>query len=267
MFTLIALCFVLPFATVSYVGGCESSGEPGDASFTGIQLVTRTVPAATGADSERYARQLASYVEHTEATAAEIAFAAAIVGLALGLLGVAGGPGLCAAVGLGAVIQLPFAIGEGYEWRSHPGYWLTLGVFAWAWLLHVFRWTQRRRIAGGRSPAYWIGVGAGMVGLNVLLIFSVFALHAFALMPLLLAVGAAVFLYIRRWRTRKRLGAANSASYWELVVAGAVAIYLSLIVGVLIHALWAVPLLWAGGIGFIRLVKEANAKPESATLP
>src|SRR4051794_28585075 len=112
VFTLVALCFLLPFATVTYVGGCEQEGQAGDASFTGIQLVTRSVPPATGADSPSWAHELAAYIEHTNSTTAEVAFAAAIVGLALSLFGLMDGPGVCAAVGLGAVVQLPFAIGD-----------------------------------------------------------------------------------------------------------------------------------------------------------
>ncbi len=261
-FSLIALCFVLPFATVTFVGGCESSGEAGDAHFTGIQLVTRSVPPATGADSKQYARFLARHVEDADSTAAEIAFAAVLVGLGLGLFGVAGGAGVCAAVGLGAVLQLSFTLGDGYDWQPHIGQWLALGGFAWVWLLHLFRWTQRRQIAGGRSLSFWVGVGAGIVALNVLMILAAISLRYLSL-PLILAVFvAAVVLYIRRWVMRRRLGVANSAGYWELVVAGSVAIYLSLPLAVLLRGLWAVPLVWVGALGVIRLVKEANHRTQ-----
>ena len=267
VFTLVALCFLLPFATVSYVGGCENSGEPGEASFTGIQLVTRTVPTATGADNRHWAHELSNYVEHTSATAAEIAFAAAIVGLVLGLLGLAGGPGLCAAVGLGAVLQLPFTIGDGYEWDAHAGHWLTLAGFAGAGALHFLRWAERRRIAGGRSRAEWFGIGAGVLALTVALPVSAFALRPIGFVIWLVAVASAGYLYVRRWRARKRTGVASSATYWELVVVGTVAIYISLIVGGLLHALWVVPLLWAVGLQITRRVKEAKAIPQSGALP
>ena len=119
IFTLIALCSLLPFVAFG-------SSYDGRTSFTGIQLVT-----------------------HASSTTAEIAFGAAVVGLVLGLLGVAAGPGWCAAVGLGALfldllfqffLSVPF--GSGYEPRV--GYWLALVLFAWAGILHLGRWVERR---------------------------------------------------------------------------------------------------------------------------
>ncbi len=268
VFTLIALFFVLPFATATNVGGCEGSNyNPGTTSFTGIQLVTRAVPLATGADNQRAAKAITSDVEHREGFAADVAFAAALLGLVLGLFGVSAGPGWCAAVGLGAVLQLPFTIGDEYEWDSHVGYWLILGGFAAAGILHFLFWANRTRARGGREPVYWLGVGAGIIALNYVLYSAGLALRWLVLVPILLAIGAAIFLYVRRWRARKRLGVANRAGYWELVVAGSLAIYASLIVGILIHALWAVPLIWAGLIALKHAAKAANAEPKSGTLP
>src|SRR4051812_35965765 len=101
VFGLIALCFLLPFGTVR---SCDDSWDETEVRITGIQLVTHSVPRATGAwQSEDAATNLGEdaaftrEVEKNLGLPAEIAFGAAIVGLVLGLLGVAGG-GWCAVV-------------------------------------------------------------------------------------------------------------------------------------------------------------------------
>jgi hypothetical protein len=158
-FTLIALCFVLPFATVTWMGGCSYSGH-GQTSFTGIQLVTRSVPRGTGtgncsaniAGKPDAAGAINSCVEQAGATPAEIAFAAAIVGIVLGLLRVTGGPGYCAAVGLGALLQTFLFLDNGRV-SPHAGYWIALSLFSWAGILHFRRWWARRPIRARRGPS------------------------------------------------------------------------------------------------------------------
>jgi hypothetical protein len=167
VFTLIVLCFLLSFATVSFVGGCSYSGH-GQTSFTGMQLVTRMVPEGTGTgncpanitgESPYTGGAINSCVERAGATSAEIAFGAAVVGLVLGLLGVAGGPGYCAAVGVGALLQLFLSLGD-YQVSPHAGYWIALSLFGWAGILHVRRWWVRRptRVGGRYRPLVSAGV-------------------------------------------------------------------------------------------------------------
>src|SRR6476646_10272998 len=80
IFALVALCFLLPFATVN-LGGCDP--DTGSTSFTGIQIVTRSVPPVTGAEyglnaafDRSNAARLASEVEKTGSGTAELAFGA-----------------------------------------------------------------------------------------------------------------------------------------------------------------------------------------------
>src|SRR6516165_5519439 len=95
LFTLIALCFLLPFATVS----CDDANT----TFTGAQLVTHTVPRGGVLDeAPECSTDISVCVERNASTTATIALFAALIGLALGLIGVGRGPGWCAAVGFGA---------------------------------------------------------------------------------------------------------------------------------------------------------------------
>jgi hypothetical protein len=247
VFTLIGLCFVLPFATVTYVSGCgDYTG--GTTSFTGIQLVTRTVPPATGVGTHD-AHTTSSDVEHRGSLPAEIAFGAAVVGFVLGVLGIAGGPGWCAAVGLAGLLQVFFWLsggssgGSGFDWTSHPAFWLAVLLFAGAGVLHLNRWWDRRGVRWSRR-LYWVGVVAGVVGL-ILLVFATLFAYLLGLGVAAVSVGVAGYRYLRRRKARVQLGVVTGASYWEHVVVGAVLTCVTLAAGIWAHALWVVPLLWA----------------------
>jgi hypothetical protein len=194
VFTLIALCFLLPFATVTFVGSCSASGQ-GRTSFTGIQLVTRTVPSGTGtgdcsarAINDWRGDAINTCIEQAGATTAEIAFSAAVVGLLLGVLGVAGGPGWCAAVGLAALLQIPLSLGD-YHVSPHAGYWLALVLFGWAGLLHLRRWWERRPKRAARRPGYWPVVAAGVIFLAIVSLLVGLELGCLWLVPLVWAGG------------------------------------------------------------------------------
>jgi hypothetical protein len=266
VFTLIALCFLLPFATVTSVGGCgEYTG--GTTSFTGIQLVTRAEPPATGDSTTREAVSTSRDVERNGALPAEVAFGAAIVGVVVGLLGLARGPGVCAAVGLLALLQMFFSLSggsassdDGFDWTSHAGFYLVLGLAAWPALVHLDRWRARRL---ERSRIYSLGVAAGLfipilvpLGTAGVIGHRGFIVTPFALLGL---PAAAAFVYVRRRRAGKRLGVVMRAGYWEYVGAAVFVTYLSLIAGIATHLLWLVPLLGAGGAELIRLAKGATA--------
>jgi hypothetical protein len=146
LFTLIALCFLLPFATV-FANGCESRVHS-STRFTGVQLVTHTVPR--GGKDPGCSRDISVCVERTGATTAQVAFGAAIVGLLLGLLDVARGAGWCASVGLGALAALfvNLATLPADDFSLHAGYWLALLLFFWAGLVHLRRAAKRARARG-----------------------------------------------------------------------------------------------------------------------
>ena len=152
LFALIALCFLLPFATV-FFSGCEANLNS-STRFTGAQLVTHTVPA--GGRDPSCGQDISVCVERAGANAADVAFGAAIVGLVLGLLGIARGPGWCALVGLGAFVTL-FGelanLGED-DFTLHAGFWLALLLFAWAGVLHLRRMFRRARSPGINSPEH-----------------------------------------------------------------------------------------------------------------
>jgi hypothetical protein len=99
-FGLAALAFLLPFATVS----CDDATT----TFTGLQLVTHTVPAGGRVNEVDCSADLSACVEHRGSTTAGIALAAALIGLLLGLLGIGRGAGWCAAIGFLAMAILPF---------------------------------------------------------------------------------------------------------------------------------------------------------------
>jgi hypothetical protein len=143
VFGLIALCFVLPFATV-FTDGCDSSAQS-TTTFTGVQLITRTVPR--GGHDASCGRDMSDCVEQTGATTAAFAFGAAIVGLFLGLLGIARGPGWCASVGLGALVVLfgQLMTLDEDDFDLHGGYWLALLLFLWAGVVHLRRAVRRAR--------------------------------------------------------------------------------------------------------------------------
>jgi len=145
LFTLIAFCFLLPFATVS----CDAAKT----TFTGAQLVTRTVPRGGVLDeAPDCSSDISVCVERDASTTATIALLAVLIGLALGLIGVARGPGWCAAVGFGALLTLPF-LGPffGPDVRMHSGWTLALGLSAFTGCVHIRRAWRRRRARRNRA--------------------------------------------------------------------------------------------------------------------
>ena len=262
VFTLVALCFFLPFATVTSVSGCGEYSYA-DTHFTGMQLITRSVPPSTGADqpiTKHEAQAEARDVERRGSGLAQIAFGAAIVGLLLALFGVAGGPGWCAAVGIGALLQLSMSAlgsgdsGDGYDWQSHVGFWLALGSFAAAGLLHVVLLAYRRRTDTGQPVGYWIGV-AGAMGVLFLSLF------ASPILTAILAVGvlvAAVAFFIRRMLARRR-GERLPPTFLEHLAGVTLGICVALIAGFALHLLWLMPLIWALVLAFFRTRRAQSA--------
>jgi hypothetical protein len=149
LFALIGLAFLLPFATVS----CDGAKT----TFTGMQLVTHTVPnGGVVHEAPDCSTHIGTCVEHTSSATATVAFIAAVFGLALGLLGIAKGPGWCALVGFGAMGVLPFEDQPlGPDVRLHSGYVLALLGFLVVGLVHMRRaWVRRVPDPGARgSPA------------------------------------------------------------------------------------------------------------------
>jgi hypothetical protein len=139
LFALIALCFLLPFATVS----CDNART----SFTGVQLVTETVPKGGKVDEAPDCdADLSVCVEKEASRTGQIALVAALVGLLLGLLGVIKGPGWFASLTFGALVVLalePFGI-FGPHVTLRAGMKLALVLSAWAAALHGRRAWQRR---------------------------------------------------------------------------------------------------------------------------
>ena len=146
VFSLIALCFLLPFATV-FANGCQTTAHY-KTTFTGAQLVTHTVPAGGRDPSCRH--DVSVCVDRAGATTADIAFGAAIVGLILGVLGISRGPGWCASVGLGALVVLfrNFTNLSDDDFSLYAGFWLAFLLFLWAGLVHLRRDFKRARAPG-----------------------------------------------------------------------------------------------------------------------
>jgi hypothetical protein len=147
LFALAALAFLLPFATVS----CDGAKT----SFSGIQLVTHTVPAGGMVDEAGdCSADLSTCIEHETSTAAGLALLAALVGVGLGYLGVVRGPGWCATVALGALAYLPLADPLVDE-QLHSGYVLSFAFLLAAGVLHAGRafgrLRRRRRVGSTRE--------------------------------------------------------------------------------------------------------------------
>jgi hypothetical protein len=137
LFGLAALAFLLPFATVS----CKDA----ETTFTGIQLVTKSVPPGGAIDS---GRPIGEEVEDAAFYTAVAAFAAAVFGFFLTALGVQKGPGWLAAAGLASMVWLmKIAISTLAETVFHAGYWLVLLLFLCAGGLHAWRAIKRRRLS------------------------------------------------------------------------------------------------------------------------
>ena len=140
LFALIGLAFFLPFATVS----CDGAKT----TFTGVQLVTHTIPEGGVVDEPPdCSAHIGTCVEHKSSGTATIALISAVLGLALGLLGIAKGPGWCATIGFGAIAVLPGEGGIlGPDVAVHSGYDLALYGFLLVGLVHVRRaWVRRKQ--------------------------------------------------------------------------------------------------------------------------
>lgn len=156
VFTLIALCFLLPFATVFVVGGCGVKKVDSRTKFTGVQLVTHSVPK--GGKDPGCSHDISVCVERAGATTADVAFGAAIVGLILGLLGIERGPGWCAMLGLGALLWLGLGLANLADDAAnlHAGYGLALLLFLWAGLVHLRRAAKRMRSPHRRTQPVFL---------------------------------------------------------------------------------------------------------------
>jgi hypothetical protein len=136
---LIALCFLLPFATVS----CDQAKT----TFTGIQLVTHTVPRGGILREEaNCSSDISVCVERDAATTTAIAFAAALVGAVLGALSTRRGFGWCASTGLGAMLVLAGkAVASLADVTVRVGYVLAAVLFLFAWVSALRGWRRGRR--------------------------------------------------------------------------------------------------------------------------
>ena len=148
VFAGIVAAFFLPFATVS----CEGA----ETTFTGVQLVTETVPAGGVIDEDE--GEISDRVERQSSGVAGIILFVAAVGFFIGAFGIERGPGWVAALGLVLTIVLG-ANTELADVQYGIGYKLVLGLFVWAGVLHCARALARRigiseeQPAGGLSAA------------------------------------------------------------------------------------------------------------------
>jgi len=195
LFALVGLSFLLPFATVS----CDNAST----TFTGVQLVTHTVPRGGVLDeAPDCSTDISVCIERETAPTATIAIAAVFAGLLLGLLGVVRGPGWCAAVGFGALLVLPFE-GPflGPDVTMHYGWDLALTLSGVAGCLHIRRaWRRRRPRRQPRSP---LRVHARAIAAYMLIAVACDAVTS-GLDPTVQVVGAAVtawvlFLVVPAW--------------------------------------------------------------------
>jgi hypothetical protein len=141
LFALAALSFLLPFGTVS----CDTAKT----SFTGVQLVTYTVPAG-GAVSEGgdCTGDLGGCVEGEASWIAILALACALGGLIMGVRGRMRGPGWFAVGGFLAMLGLVGqAILSFADVRFEVGWRLGFGAFLVAMCVHGYAALKRRRAA------------------------------------------------------------------------------------------------------------------------
>jgi hypothetical protein len=172
LFGLTVLCFLLPFATVS----CDSAKT----TFTGMQLVTRSVPAGgMVSEGKDCSADLSRCVQDRESLPATVALVAAFVGLVLGLAGIVTGSGSCAVAGIIALLWLvePALEPFGPDVRLHAGYDLALLLFICAAGVRI-RAARDGRRRGERRPR-------GAVRVHVA------ALSRYLLLALLIAIVAA----------------------------------------------------------------------------
>jgi hypothetical protein len=140
LFALICICFVLPFATAS----CDNAKT----TFTGVQLLTRTVPAGGHLDEPGdCTADISTCVEERGSLWATLALAMALGGLIFGLKGRERGPGWFATGGLVAMVAIA---GEGIASMAtvdfRVGYWFMLLLFFCAMCLHgVYAFRRRKQ--------------------------------------------------------------------------------------------------------------------------
>ena len=139
LFALVGFSFLVPFATVS----CDNART----SFTGVQLVTRSVPPGGLVEDEGKRFQLGDRVEDDASIQAAVALAAAVVGVVLGALGVSRGPGICAAVGLVAMVLLAAQAFQplGPTVDFDVGFALAFALYLLLAVLHAALALERRR--------------------------------------------------------------------------------------------------------------------------
>ena len=136
LFALAALCFALPFATVS----CDDAKT----TFTGLQLVTHTVPHGGAIEEEPDCYgEIAKCVERKASTAAGLTLVVVLLGVALGCLGFVRGPGWCAFGGLLGFFYLGTIDFFSVTYRT--GFVLSLLLVAVAGVLHLGRAIGRFR--------------------------------------------------------------------------------------------------------------------------
>ena len=137
LFALICICFALPFATAS----CDDAKT----SFTGVQLVTHSVPAGGGVDDGDCSADISTCVERRGSLWATLALAMALGGLVFGLRGREKGPGWFATGGLAAMIGIAGeAVASMATVDFRVGYWLMLLLFFVAMCLHAVKAVRRR---------------------------------------------------------------------------------------------------------------------------
>jgi hypothetical protein len=133
VFAGIVAAFFLPFATVS----CEGA----ETTFTGVQLVTKTVPEGGVIDEEE--GEISDRVESESSGVAAIIIFVAVAGFIIGAFGIERGPGWIAALGIILTIVLG-ANTEQADVQYLVGYKLVFALFIWAGVLHLARALGRR---------------------------------------------------------------------------------------------------------------------------
>jgi hypothetical protein len=150
VFAGIVAAFFLPFATVS----CEGA----ETTFTGVQLVTKTVPEGGVIDEEE--GEISDRVESESSGVAAIIIFVAVAGFIIGAFGIERGPGWIAALGIILTIVLG-ANTDQADVQYLVGYKLVFALFIWAGVLHLARALARGRgmskdppTVGVRRPGY-----------------------------------------------------------------------------------------------------------------
>ena len=136
VFAAVFIAFCFPFATVS----CDRA----ETTFTGMQLVTHTVPHGGQISDEdtNGSSEISDRVESRSSITATLVLLAALAGVVLAVRR-RRGTGWCALAGL--VLTLVLGANTDlaevtYRW----GYWSTLLLFVWACLVQIGRAARRR---------------------------------------------------------------------------------------------------------------------------